>query len=64
MNLPALKEAIHEHYKRLLQEFGKELEVTMRLYQKQKDDPPIARNMPPIAGMVLKYYVLPNFNDV
>ena len=50
MNLPSLQEPINDSYITLLMEFGKELEVTMRCYQKQKNDPPIGRNMPPIAG--------------
>jgi len=49
--LPALQDPIHDCYVRLMMEFGKELEMTMRLYQKQKSDPPIGRNMPPIAGL-------------
>jgi len=43
-----------------MMEFGKELEMTMRLYQKQKSDPPIGRNMPPIAGLFNVLYNLPN----
>ena len=50
LNLPSLQEPINDSYITLLMEFGKELEVTMRCYQKQKNDPPIGRNMPPIAG--------------
>ena len=42
-----------EHYTRLLLEFGKELELTMRLYQKERTNPPIPRNMPPIAGKIM-----------
>lgn len=52
LNIPALQEPIHEHYMKLFADFGKDLEVLMRLYQKQKQNPPIARNMPPIAGKI------------
>ena len=50
LNIPALGEPIYEHHVHLLLEFGKDLESTMKLYQKQKSDPPISRNSPPIAG--------------
>ncbi|NXP40789.1 DYH8 protein, partial [Leiothrix lutea] len=37
----------------ILQHYVAELEATKKLYQTQKDDPPLARNMPPIAGKIL-----------
>lgn len=58
LNLPSLQEPINDYYITLLMEFGKELEVTMRCYQKQKNDPPIGRNMPPIAGKHFLFSVL------
>lgn len=50
LNIPALSVPIYEHHVNLLLEFGKDLESTMKLYQKQKSDPPITRNSPPVAG--------------
>ena len=59
LNLPSLQEPINDSYITLLMEFGKELEVTMRCYQKQKNDPPIGRNMPPIAGNFYLSFLFP-----
>nr|XP_018669928.1 dynein heavy chain 5, axonemal-like isoform X1 [Ciona intestinalis]XP_026692815.1 dynein heavy chain 5, axonemal-like isoform X1 [Ciona intestinalis] len=42
-----------DKYMRVLLLFGKEVEVMKKTYQKQKEDPPIARNMPPISGRIL-----------
>uniref|UniRef100_H2ZG63 Uncharacterized protein n=1 Tax=Ciona savignyi TaxID=51511 RepID=H2ZG63_CIOSA len=42
-----------EKYMKILLQFGKEVEVMKKVYQKQKEDPPIARNMPPISGRIL-----------
>uniref|UniRef100_A0A8C5TYT3 Dynein axonemal heavy chain 8 n=1 Tax=Malurus cyaneus samueli TaxID=2593467 RepID=A0A8C5TYT3_9PASS len=37
----------------ILQHYVSELEATKKIYQTQKDDPPLARNMPPVAGRIL-----------
>ncbi|KAL2085437.1 hypothetical protein ACEWY4_018757 [Coilia grayii] len=42
-----------QKYVLVLQRYGHELEQVRRLYQKQSDSPPIARNMPAIAGKIL-----------
>ncbi|XP_062377845.1 dynein axonemal heavy chain 5 [Sardina pilchardus] len=42
-----------EKYMFVLQRYGHELEQVRKLYQKQRDNPPIARNMPTIAGKIL-----------
>lgn len=34
------------------QNYGMELEQVQQLYEKQKHDPPISRNLPPVAGNI------------
>ena len=36
----------------IFQNYGMELEQTQQLYEKQKHDPPIPRNLPPVAGNI------------
>ena len=36
----------------IFQNYGIELEQVQQLYEKQKHDPPIARNLPPVAGNI------------
>ncbi|OXB65197.1 hypothetical protein ASZ78_004954 [Callipepla squamata] len=44
---------IDEKYQKILQNYGYDLEAVCKLYTKQKQDPPLARNLPPIAGKIL-----------
>ncbi|XP_075868615.1 dynein axonemal heavy chain 5 isoform X3 [Nelusetta ayraudi] len=44
---------IDERYQQLLQNYGKDIENISRLYMKQKLDPPIGRDLPPVAGRIL-----------
>lgn len=44
---------IDERYQQLLQNYGKDIENVSRLYMKQKLDPPIGRDLPPVAGRIL-----------
>ena len=37
---------------RVLINYGRDLESVRKLYQKGKDDPPVMRNMPPVAGKI------------
>ncbi|NXH84859.1 DYH8 protein, partial [Edolisoma coerulescens] len=53
LNMPCLQEEIARTVGCILQHYVAELEATKKLYQAQKDDPPIPRNMPPIAGKIL-----------
>ncbi|NXE58453.1 DYH8 protein, partial [Calcarius ornatus] len=53
LNMPCLKEETANTISCILQHYVAELEATKQLYQTQKDDPPLARNMPPIAGKIL-----------
>ncbi|RLW06918.1 hypothetical protein DV515_00004295, partial [Chloebia gouldiae] len=53
LNMPCLQEETARTVSCILQHYVAELEATKKLYQAQKDDPPLARNMPPIAGKIL-----------
>uniref|UniRef100_A0A8C2GA91 Dynein, axonemal, heavy chain 5 n=1 Tax=Cyprinus carpio TaxID=7962 RepID=A0A8C2GA91_CYPCA len=44
---------ISEKYQKILQNFGRDIEMVYRIYTKQKTDPPIAPDLPPIAGKIL-----------
>uniref|UniRef100_A0A8C4Y3D3 Dynein axonemal heavy chain 8 n=1 Tax=Gopherus evgoodei TaxID=1825980 RepID=A0A8C4Y3D3_9SAUR len=53
LNMPCLQQDIAHTVGLILQHYVAELEATKKLYQAQKDDPPLARNMPPVAGKIL-----------
>ncbi|XP_064453637.1 dynein axonemal heavy chain 8 [Mirounga angustirostris] len=53
LQIPCLQSEINHTIERILQFYVAELEATKKLYHSQKDDPPLARNMPPIAGKIL-----------
>uniref|UniRef100_A0A8C8LR66 Dynein heavy chain 5, axonemal-like n=1 Tax=Oncorhynchus tshawytscha TaxID=74940 RepID=A0A8C8LR66_ONCTS len=42
-----------DKYMAVLQHYSRDLELVRKLYQKQKDNPPIPRNMPPVAGKIM-----------
>lgn len=44
---------LNDRYHTLLRHYSKDLETVRKLYQKQKLEPAIARNMPPVAGRIL-----------
>ncbi|KAF5899802.1 dynein heavy chain 5, axonemal, partial [Clarias magur] len=44
---------INDKYQRVLQNYGRDIEMVSRIYSKQKVDPPIARGLPPTAGRIL-----------
>ncbi|XP_033641432.1 dynein heavy chain 8, axonemal-like [Asterias rubens] len=50
LNIPQLN--IEDKYTAILQHYGTELEGIKKLYMKHKDDPPIPRDMPPVAGKI------------
>lgn len=58
LNIPHL--GISEKYFRILGHYGREVEMTARIYSKNKDDPPVGRDMPPIAGEALTYMAYHN----
>uniref|UniRef100_A0A1I8HIQ5 DHC_N1 domain-containing protein n=2 Tax=Macrostomum lignano TaxID=282301 RepID=A0A1I8HIQ5_9PLAT len=41
-----------EKHARILHTYAKELDTVRQLYQRNKDDPPVGRNLPPIAGKI------------
>ncbi|XP_074845897.1 dynein axonemal heavy chain 8 [Carettochelys insculpta] len=53
LNMPCLQHEIAHTVGLILHHYVAELEATKKLYQAQKDDPPLARNMPPVAGKIL-----------
>ncbi|NXH29664.1 DYH8 protein, partial [Myiagra hebetior] len=53
LNMPCLQEETARTIGSILQHYVADLEATKKIYQAQKDDPPLARNMPPIAGKIL-----------
>ncbi|XP_068255611.1 dynein axonemal heavy chain 8 [Nyctibius grandis] len=53
LRIPCLQEETVCTVGCILQHYVAELEATKKLYQIQKDDPPLARNMPPVAGKSL-----------
>jgi len=42
-----------DKYMKALLQFGKEVEIAKKLYEKHKEDPPIPRNMPPVYSRFL-----------
>eukprot|EP01135_Chromosphaera_perkinsii_P010177 Nk52_evm43s2039 gene=Nk52_evmTU43s2039 len=43
---------LDDKFMRIFNHYGRDLEVTRKMYQKQKDEPPIPRNTPPVAGAI------------
>ncbi|KAI4809667.1 hypothetical protein KUCAC02_018534 [Chaenocephalus aceratus] len=52
LNIPCLDSEISNLLARILQHYFSEVEFAKKLYEKQRDDPPLARNMPPVAGRI------------
>ncbi|XP_078222058.1 dynein axonemal heavy chain 5 isoform X3 [Callithrix jacchus] len=51
LNIPNL--GIDDKYRLILENYGADIDTISKLYTKQKYDPPLARNQPPIAGKIL-----------
>ncbi|XP_008567303.1 PREDICTED: dynein heavy chain 5, axonemal, partial [Galeopterus variegatus] len=51
LNIPNL--GIDEKYRLIFENYGADIDMISKLYTKQKYDPPLARNQPPIAGKIL-----------
>ena len=47
-----LKTDLDEKFNTIFQNYGLELEQVQHLYEKHKHDPPIPRNLPPVAGNI------------
>lgn len=43
---------MNEKYMRVMMSYGKDLESIRKIYQKNKGDPIVPRNLPPIAGRI------------
>ncbi|PAA70380.1 hypothetical protein BOX15_Mlig025839g1 [Macrostomum lignano] len=50
LDVPSL--GLEEKYSKILEIYSKELDSAVRIYNDNKDQPPIARNLPPIAGKI------------
>ncbi|KAK0132521.1 Dynein heavy chain 8, axonemal [Merluccius polli] len=50
LDMPCLQTEITNTVGLILQHYVSELEYVNKLYQEDKDDPPLGRNMPPVAG--------------
>ncbi|XP_047128116.1 dynein axonemal heavy chain 8 isoform X1 [Hydra vulgaris] len=50
--IPSLNDTIDYKYDQLFMQFGAEIIKVGKLYEKYKEDPPISRVMPPIAGKI------------
>ena len=61
LNLPNM--GIQDKYYRILNHYSKDIESVSRTYQKNKADPPVARDLPPIAGTCHFSRVLTNRNS-
>lgn len=57
LELPNL--GIPEKYAKILAAYGREVDAVSKFYQKNKQDPPIARDLPEMAGKVgpVCYYI-------
>ncbi|KAI4787750.1 hypothetical protein KUCAC02_036273 [Chaenocephalus aceratus] len=44
---------LKQNYMLLLQRYSRELELLRKTYQRQRESPPIGRNLPPVAGRIL-----------
>uniref|UniRef100_A0A8I3P8A2 Dynein axonemal heavy chain 5 n=1 Tax=Canis lupus familiaris TaxID=9615 RepID=A0A8I3P8A2_CANLF len=51
LNIPNL--GIDDKYRHILANYGADIDMISKLYTKQKCDPPLARDQPPIAGKIL-----------
>uniref|UniRef100_A0A8D2AUY0 Dynein axonemal heavy chain 5 n=1 Tax=Sciurus vulgaris TaxID=55149 RepID=A0A8D2AUY0_SCIVU len=51
LNIPNL--GIDDKYRLILESYGADIDMISKLYTKQKYDPPLARDQPPIAGKIL-----------
>jgi dynein heavy chain len=43
---------IQDKYQRILSHYAKDIDYVSKTYQKNKSDPPVARDLPPIAGKI------------
>jgi dynein heavy chain, axonemal len=48
----SLKSDLDSKLNIIFQTYGQELEQVQQLYEKEKHDPPVPRNLPPVAGNI------------
>ncbi|XP_070701078.1 dynein axonemal heavy chain 8-like [Pempheris klunzingeri] len=53
LNISCLDTEISNLLGRILQHYASEVDFVKKLYDRQRDDPPLARNMPPVAGRIV-----------
>ncbi|XP_072911453.1 dynein axonemal heavy chain 8-like [Hemitrygon akajei] len=53
LNMPSLESEIDVTIERIIQHYTGELMFIKKYYQEKKENPPLAKNMPPIAGKIL-----------
>lgn len=46
---PVARLDLQQHHQLLLQRYSRELELLRKTYQRQRDRPPIGRNLPPVT---------------
>ena len=61
LNLPNM--GIQDKYLRILNHYAKDIDYVSRTYQKNKTDPPVARDLPPIAGKLNLSFAPQRLND-
>eukprot|EP00079_Xenopus_tropicalis_P026874 XP_012820905.1 PREDICTED: dynein heavy chain 5, axonemal [Xenopus tropicalis] len=44
---------IEEKYQKILQNYGHDIEMVSKVYTKQKNEPPLGRDLPPVAGKIV-----------
>ena len=44
--------AVTDKYQRIIAHYSRDLDTVARIYQKNKTDPPIGRDLPPISGII------------
>lgn len=49
---------LNEKYDRVLKYSEKEVDKIMKMFKRQKDDPPLPRNYSPVAGMLNFCYTI------
>ncbi|CAF3386329.1 unnamed protein product [Rotaria sp. Silwood1] len=52
-DLEGVKIDFGDKFSKLLQNFSKELDSVRKIYEKNKEDPPLSRNLPPTAGRII-----------
>ncbi|XP_062925084.1 dynein axonemal heavy chain 8-like [Mobula hypostoma] len=53
LNMPSLESELDVTIERIIHHYSGELMFIKKHYQEKKEDPPLARNMPPLAGKIL-----------